>query len=65
MPKHERTEEFKSLGVEVWIDLGNASTEEVRDLFDSLAELHRAFGGIGITIRDEPIRVFDVDKEEA
>ncbi len=66
MVEHKKsTEDFKSLGLEVWIDSGEASAEEIRELFDSLAELHRAVGGIGISIRDEPERVFSADEEVA
>jgi FixJ family two-component response regulator len=42
----------------VFIDLGSSSAEEIAGLFTALAELQRACGGFGISIRDDGTRAY-------
>ena len=43
--------------IDIWIDIGNASVHDLVELYDSLSELHRAFGGTGIVFRDDMTKI--------
>ncbi len=44
--------------ISVFIDPGDASSEDIEEFFAALANLHRACGGFGITLRDGESKVF-------
>lgn len=43
--------------IDIWIDIGDASVNDLVELYDSLSELHRAFGGTGIVFRDDMTKI--------
>ena len=50
--------DLEELSVDLWIDPGKATSTDILELFESLAELHRAVGGFGIKIRDDSTKVY-------
>jgi len=41
------------IGIDLYIDPGNASSEDLAELYSAISELHRAEGGSGLVIRDD------------
>jgi hypothetical protein len=52
----------KSDCIDIWIDVGNSTKEDIAELYDALAELHRAHGGTGITFRDDETKVYETEE---
>jgi cold shock CspA family protein len=52
--------EVTPISVDIWIDPGESSKEDIIELYDALSELHRAVGGIGVTILDESTKIYSL-----
>jgi len=48
--------------VDVWIDPGLASSDDLAELYTALSELHRAHGGAGIDFCDDDTRVYSSEE---
>ncbi|MAY75651.1 MAG: hypothetical protein CMJ31_13230 [Phycisphaerae bacterium] len=48
------------IGVDVWIDPGDSTVDDVADVFAALSDYHRACGGQGLTFSANPGTVYSV-----
>ena len=51
------------LGFKMLIDLGNATAEDLGNLYQAFSDLHRAFGGVGLVFRDDHFEVSSVEDQ--
>lgn len=54
-----------SPSIDIWIDPGNATSEQLADLYNAFSDFHRAYGGVGIVFRDDKTRVLIAEGEKA
>ncbi len=47
------TDPLRETGLDLYLDLGGASEEDIIELYSALSELHRAYGGTGVVVRDD------------
>jgi hypothetical protein len=64
-PSEHRTGAVPNVEVDIWVDPGNADSEDVAELYCALSELHRAHGGTGIVFRDDETQVFTAEGKPA
>jgi len=58
--------EFKpdEFAIDIVVDPGDATKDEILELYNALSDLHRAFGGIGIEFKEEASKIFAGEEVE-
>jgi cell division protein FtsZ len=52
--------------LDIWIDPGEASPEDIAAVYEAIADLHRSLGGLGVVLKDGADgEVFELHPEEA
>jgi len=64
MADSAKTEFLPGQAFDLWIDPGDASTEDVTELLVAISELHRALGGSGLVYEMDGEYILPVGVEE-
>jgi len=58
----EKESHSEQPSIDIWIDPGSASSEDLAELYSALSELHRAHGGIGVDFLDDGTKVYSLEE---